>query len=87
MAVNSPNPEPIRALHAVIRRVSLADVKRLLFDGENVEQLSDALNWMVFHQQQAVEMGKEGQNKAQLHLFASKHYAEVMSVFRKVTGA
>jgi hypothetical protein len=65
----------------------VADIKRLLFDGENVDQLIDALNWMAFHRQQAVEMGKEEQNKAQLHFFASKHYAEVMRVFRKVTGA
>ena len=87
MAVNSPNPEPVCALHAVIRRVSVADVKHLLFGGGNVYQLSDALNCMAFHRQQAVEMGKEGQNKARLHFFASKHYAEVMRVFRKVTGA
>jgi hypothetical protein len=32
-------------------------------------------------------MGKEGQNKAQLHFSASKHYAEVMRVYRKVIGA
>jgi len=87
LAVNSPNPGPVRALNAMIRRVSVADVKRPLFDGGNVDQLSDALNWKAFHRQQAVEMGKEGQNKARLHLFARKHYAEVMCVFRKVTGA
>jgi len=60
----------------------VADVKHLLFGGGNVYQLSDALNCMAFHRQQAVEMGKAG-----LHFFASKHYAEVMRVYRKVTGA
>ena len=61
-------------------------VDGLLFDAGNVDQLSDALNWMASHRQQAVEMGKEGQNKARLHFSASKHYAEVMRVYQKVIG-
>ena len=62
-------------------------VDGLLFDAGNVDQLSDALNWMVSHRQQAVEMGKEGQKKARLRFSADKYYAEFMRVYRKVIGA
>lgn len=59
----------------------------LLFEAGNVRELSDAMMWMATHRQQAVEMGKAGQEKVHRLFSAEKHYQEVMQVYQKVIDA
>lgn len=59
----------------------------LLFEAGNVRELTDKMVWMATHRQQAVEMGKAGQEKVRKKFSAEKHYQDLMQVYQKVIVA